>query len=68
MTARVKPGRGCAYIKSTSVVTSDRMDSTHPCIAAACVSSTVKWTAAGPVMEVNQSFSTMSSPGPFKSV
>src|SRR4029079_11747944 len=59
---------GWAYMNSTKVVTPERIDSTHPCIAAACTSATVNSTAAGPVMQVNQSFSTMSSPGPFNRV
>ena len=37
----IMPSRVWTYIKSTRVVTPERIDSTHPCIAAACASSAV---------------------------
>ena len=55
-------------MKSTTVVTPERMDSTQPCIAAAWASWAVRCTALGPVMQVNHFFSTMSSPSPLSRV
>ena len=55
-------------MKATSVGTPERMDSTQPCSAATWASDAMSSTAAGPVMQVNHFFSTMSSPGPFSSV
>jgi hypothetical protein len=68
ITPSVIPGRPLMYWKSTSVVTPERIDSTQPCRPATCISSGPNRTAAGSVMQLIQSFSTMSSPRPLSRV